>query len=319
MTPQESGGNPPAKPYNLGEFVNQRGASMNRPPVSPQQSAQDYARVEQAIRYLEAHFRQQPELGELAASAGLSEYHFQRLFTRWVGISPKRFLQYLTKEHAKRLLQKPVDLLEATYASGLSSPGRLHDLFVVTEAVTPGEFKTHGQGLSIRYGYHPTPFGECLMAVTGRGICHLAFVQNGREQALEQLRAAWSEAELIRDDTATEPFMQQIFYPAGGRWESLPLLLRGTNFQIKVWEALLHIPSGSLVTYDQVAAAIGMPGAARAVGQAIGRNPLAVIIPCHRVIRKDGGFGDYRYGSARKKALLGWEIARREEKALMIE
>ncbi len=294
--------------------------SMTSTAISPQQAAEDYARIEQAIRYLEAHFRQQPELRQVAESVGLSEYHFQRLFTRWVGISPKRFLQYLTKEYAKGLLRQPVDLLEASYASGLSGPGRLHDLFVVTEAVTPGEYKQQGQGLEIRYGFHPSPFGECLLALTGRGVCHLGFVQaGGRESALARLRADWPGAALSEDPQATRPYAQQVFSPAGGSWQALPLVLRGTNFQIKVWEALLRIPSGSLVTYEKVAAAIGLPSAARAVGQAIGRNPLAVIIPCHRVIRKDGEIGSYRYGSARKKALLGWEFARREGGALVLE
>jgi AraC family transcriptional regulator of adaptative response/methylated-DNA-[protein]-cysteine methyltransferase len=288
--------------------------------ISPQQAAEDYARIEQAIRYLEAHFREQPELRQVAETVGLSEYHFQRLFTRWVGISPKRFLQYLTKEYAKSLLRQPVDLLEASYASGLSGPSRLHDLFIVAEAVTPGEYKTLGEGLQIRYGFHPTPFGECLLALTGRGICYLGFVQaGGRERALNQLRSDWPGAALSEDPQSGRPYIQQIFYPTGGRWESLPLVLRGTNFQIKVWEALLRIPSGSLVTYENVAAAVGLPSAARAVGQAIGRNPLAVIIPCHRVIRKDGEIGAYRYGSARKKALLGWEFARREGGAMVIE
>lgn len=292
---------------------------MDMRPISTQQAADDYDRIEQAIRYLETHFRDQPDLNEVAENINLSEYHFQRLFSRWVGISPKRFLQYLTKEYAKGLLRQPVDLLEATYASGLSSPGRLHDLFVQTEAVTPGEYKNQGHGVVIRYGFHATPFGECLIAVTGRGICHLAFVQGSREAALIQARAGWRKAEFIQDQTGTRPYASQVFTPPGGRWDSLPLLLNGTNFQIKVWEALLRIPSGSVVTYENIAAAVGMPGAARAVGQAVGRNPLAVIIPCHRVIRKDGDFGDYRYGSARKKALLGWEFARRDGAALVIE
>jgi len=288
--------------------------------ISAQQAADDYARIEQAICYLEAHYRQQPELSQVAASVGLSEYHFQRLFAGWVGISPKRFLQYLTKEYAKYLLRQPVDLLEASYASGLSGPGRLHDLLVVTEAVTPGEYKQRGEGLEIRHGFHPTPFGECLLALTARGICHLGFVQAGvREDELARLRVEWPSAALVEDAPATRPYAEQIFFPAGGVWVALPLLLRGTNFQIKVWEALLRIPSGSLVTYENVAAAVGMPAAARAVGQAVGCNPLAVIIPCHRVIRKDGEFGSYRYGSARKKALLGWEFSRRESGALVIE
>ncbi|HVN53059.1 MAG TPA: methylated-DNA--[protein]-cysteine S-methyltransferase [Anaerolineaceae bacterium] len=277
------------------------------------QQAEDYRRIEQAIRYLEEHFLEQPDLSAAAASVGLSEFHFQRLFTRWVGISPKRFLQYLTKEHAKSLLRRPVDLLEATYASGLSSPGRLHDLFVATEAVTPGEYKTHGAGLTIQFGFHPTPFGECLLARTSRGICGMAFVEpGGREQALKDLRVKWRRARLEENPQATAPLVAQIFSPPGARSGTLNLLLNGTNFQIKVWEALLRIPSGSVVTYEDIALSIGMPGSARAVGGAVAANPVAVIIPCHRVIRKDGEFGGYHWGMARKKALLGWEMAQAE-------
>jgi AraC family transcriptional regulator of adaptative response/methylated-DNA-[protein]-cysteine methyltransferase len=277
------------------------------------QLAEDYRRIEQALRYLEEHFLEQPDLSAAASSIGLSEYHFQRLFTRWVGISPKRFLQFLTKEHAKDLLRQPVDLLEATYASGLSSPGRLHDLFVACEAVTPGEYKTHGAGLTIQYGFHPTPFGECLLARTSRGICALAFVEpGGSEQALKDLRLKWRQARLEENPAATAPTVAQIFQPQEKRAGTLNLLLNGTNFQIKVWEALLRIPSGSVVTYEDIALSIGMPKAARAVSNAVASNPVAVLIPCHRVIRKDGDFGGYHYGMRRKKALLGWEMAQAE-------
>ena len=250
------------------------------------------------------------KLDELAASAGLSEYHFQRIFTRWAGISPKRFLQFLTKEHAKDLLRQPVDLLEATYLSGLSSPGRLHDLFVATEAVTPGEFKTRGAGLDIQYGFHPTPFGEVLLARTGRGICNLAFVEPGkRDKALADLRHKWSSANLEENPTATTSLVAKIFQPPGARSGTLSLLLSGTNFQIKVWEALLRIPTGRVATYGQIAREIGQPAASRAVGSAVGHNPIAVLIPCHRVIRGLGEFGNYRYGATRKKALLAHEFA----------
>ncbi len=281
-----------------------------------EQQAEDYARIEQAIHYLEQNYLSQPELADVAASVGLSEYHFQRLFTRWVGISPKRFLQYLTKEHAKQVLRGSGDVLTAAYASGLSGPGRLHDLFVNTEAVTPGEYKRAGAGLEIRYGFHPTPFGECLLAQTTRGVCGLSFVEpGGREFALSQLRARWRNAVLIQDQDAGRAVIAQIFQPTGSRSAPLALYLNGTNFQIKVWEALLRIPTGSVSTYAGIAQAIGMPGSARAVGNAVGSNPLALIIPCHRVIRKDGSFGEYHYGSARKKAILGWEFAGAERTA----
>ena len=283
---------------------------MLNPTLPYAQLSDDYRRVEQAIRFLEANYLDQPELEEVAASIGLSEYHFQRLFTRWVGISPKRFLQYLTKEHAKHLLRRSGDLLEAAYASGLSGPGRLHDLFVSTEAVTPGEYKQSGAGLEIRYGFHPTPFGLCLIALTTRGVCGLSFVEPGAQDlALVQMRARWRNAAFIHDQVGTQPVVAQIFRPAGQPAGPMALYLNGTNFQIKVWEALLRIPSGSVVTYADIALAIGMPDAARAVGTAVGSNPIAVIIPCHRVIRKDGSYGEYHYGSARKKAILGWEFA----------
>lgn len=275
------------------------------------QLSDDYQRIEQAILYLEENQARQPSLKEIADHLGLSEYHFQRLFTRWVGISPKRFLQFLTKENAKRLLEESENVLEAAYEAGLSGPGRLHDLFVTCEAVTPGEFKNQGEGLSIVYGFHRGPFGECLLAITERGICHLAFVENDdRQAALETLKARWERAELLEDDAQTMPYLQRIFsFYREGQAQPLNVHLRGTNFQIKVWEALLRIPAGAVVTYEDIAAHIGLPGAAQAVGNAVARNPIPVLIPCHRVIRKLGEFGGYRWGSARKKALLGWEMA----------
>jgi AraC family transcriptional regulator of adaptative response/methylated-DNA-[protein]-cysteine methyltransferase len=280
-----------------------------------QQLTQDYERIEHAIRFLEAHFHSQPSLGEIASQVGLSEYHFQRLFTRWVGISPKRFLQFLTKEYVGKLLQDSHNVLDATYESGLSSPGRLYDLLVTCEAVTPGEYKSHGEGLVIQYGFHPSPFGEFLLARTGRGICSLMFVEPGsRADALEQLKSRWKRARLEEDSTATQPLAEGLFHK--GRQDQLPLYLRGTNFQIKVWEALLRIPSGTVVTYEDIAVSIGLPKASRAVGNAVAHNPIAVIVPCHRVIRKDGEFGNYLYGTARKKALFGWEMAHREQVGL---
>jgi AraC family transcriptional regulator, regulatory protein of adaptative response / methylated-DNA-[protein]-cysteine methyltransferase len=273
------------------------------------QLARDYALVEQAILFLQANAVRQPDLGQVAAAVGLSEYHFQRLFTRWAGISPKRFLQFLTREHAKRLLEKSSSLLEVTYAVGLSSPGRLHDLFISTEAVTPGEYKTRGQGLTLRYGLHPTPFGECLLAASERGVCRLAFIDSHPERTLAELRAGWADARLIHDPAATAPLVERVFTPAGPSDPPLRLLLRGTNFQLKVWEALLAIPPGAVTSYQALAWQVDSPESSRAVGGALARNPLAVLIPCHRVLRKAGGFGGYRYGSARKLALLGRELA----------
>lgn len=271
------------------------------------QLSEDYTRIEQAILYIESNSNCQPNLREVAAHIGLSEYHFQRLFTRWAGISPKRFLQFLTKEKAKQLLSNS-NLLDATYQSGLSSPGRLHDLFVQCEAVTPGEFKSKGRGMDIIYGYHPTPFGECLIALTGHGICFFGFVQNGKRAALlAELRHDWTNATLIKDPSLTALTVIRIFSPIPG--VPLTLHMHGTNFQIKVWEALLRVPPGKVTTYKTIAEQVSSGKAARAVGGAVASNPLAYLIPCHRVLRKLGEFGGYHYGSARKKAILAWEMA----------
>ena len=272
----------------------------------------DYSRIEKAILFLESNFRAQPSLSEVARSVNLSEHHFQRLFRQWAGISPKRFLQFLTAEYAKGLLRDSRSILDATYEAGLSSPGRLHDLFVNLEAVTPGEFKKKGAGLTIKYGFHPSPFGTCLIAVTERGICGLAFVsEGGRAKALEHLTSRWAGATFSEEPQATGPPVDEIFPRAGARPGRVSLFLKGTNFQIKVWEALLRIPSGSVVSYEDLAHHVRKPSAARAVGNAVGQNPVAFIIPCHRVIRKVGAIGDYHWGSARKKAILAWEAARK--------
>ncbi|HEY9529597.1 MAG TPA: methylated-DNA--[protein]-cysteine S-methyltransferase [Anaerolineales bacterium] len=278
--------------------------------TNPGQSSEDYLRIEQAILYLENHYKHQPELGEVAANLGLSEYHFQRLFTRWAGVSPKRFLQFLTKEGAKDLLNRSENLLDTTHQVGLSSLGRLHDLFVTAEAVTPGEYKSRGAGVTIRYGIHPTPFGKCLIATTERGICHLSFVQTSEGEAIDQLVADWKQATMIEDHRSTVPLIEPIFdLRYSHRGKPLNVHLRGTNFQLKVWEALLQIPAGEVTTYAGIASRIGNPNATRAVGTAVGHNPIAVLIPCHRVIRKVGEFGNYRYGALRKKALLAREFA----------
>jgi AraC family transcriptional regulator of adaptative response/methylated-DNA-[protein]-cysteine methyltransferase len=273
------------------------------------QSSEDYQRIEQAISYLENHFKEQPALEDVAANIGLSEYHFQRLFTRWAGVSPKRFLQFLTKEGAKDLLKRSENLLDTTHQVGLSSLGRLHDLFVTAEAVTPGEYKTRGIGVTIRYGIHPTPFGKCLIATTDRGICHLSFVQTSEGDAIDDLVADWKQAAMIEDYRSTAAWIEPIFdLRYHHREKPLNVHLRGTNFQLKVWEALLQIPVGEVTTYAGLASRIGNPGVTRAVGTAVGRNPIAVLIPCHRVIRKVGDFGKYRYGALRKKALLAREF-----------
>ena len=272
----------------------------------------DYGRIEKAIKFIEGNVSSQPRLKDIAAHIGLSEYHFQRLFSQWVGISPKRFLQFLTKEHAKQLLENATNLLDVTYEAGLTSPGRLHDLFVTCEAVTPGEFKTRGEGLTITCGFHPSPFGECLLATTERGICGLYFVKGGdRDQVFAELKNSWKHAELIEDPEAVRPLVLQIFNPKiADKSVPLHLILNGTNFQIKVWEALIKIPFGAVVSYEDVAVRVGLPKATRAVGTAVGKNPISYVIPCHRVIRKNAEFGNYAGGPVRKKAILGWEAAR---------
>jgi AraC family transcriptional regulator of adaptative response/methylated-DNA-[protein]-cysteine methyltransferase len=231
------------------------------------------------------------------------------MFTRWAGVSPKRFLQFLTKENAKELLDRSENLLDTTHQIGLSSLGRLHELFVTTEAVTPGEYKSRGAGVTIRYGIHPSPFGKCLIATTDRGICHLGFVQTSEGDAIDALVNDWKEAIMIEDYKSTSALVRPIFdLRFNNRGKPLNIHLRGTNFQLKVWEALLQIPTGTVTTYEGLAERIGKPTASRAIGTAVGHNPIAVLIPCHRVIRKIGEFGNYRYGSPRKKALLVREM-----------
>jgi AraC family transcriptional regulator of adaptative response/methylated-DNA-[protein]-cysteine methyltransferase len=276
------------------------------------QMSVDYSIVEQALIYLEVNHSRQPTLEEVAESVGFSPYHFQRLFTRWVGISPKRFTQYLTKEHAKYLLENSRRLLDVAYSTGLSGPGRLHDLFVTCEAVTPGEFKSRGRGLVIEYGFYPTPFGECMIASTTRGICSLMFFDRSRrDEILLELKRSWKNAAVYEKQGEVEDLVVNLFRVSGNHSQKpLQILLNGTNFQIKVWEALLKIPAGRVVSYQDVASAVGEPGAYRAVGSALARNPVPLLIPCHRVIRKMGDFGEYQWGRTRKQAMLGWEMAK---------
>jgi len=270
--------------------------------------ADDYQRIAEAIVYLREHAQEQPSLDKLAEQIGLSPFHFQRLFHRFAGVSPKRFLQHLTTQYAKQLLRQSASVLETSFAVGLSSPGRLHDLLVTVEAVTPGEYKTGGENLQIVFGYHPTPFGECLLATTQRGICRLNFIDGNRQRLIDELYQDWPQAGIRRDDSLTAPQGEQIFTrPAAIK--PLPLLLRGTNFQLQVWQALLQIPEGSIASYGFLAKQLGQPAASRAVGNAVGQNPIAYLIPCHRVLRSDGGLGGYRWGSERKLAILGYELS----------
>jgi len=273
---------------------------------------QDYQRIAKAISYLRGAALDQPSLDEAANHIGLSPYHFQRLFKRFAGVSPKRFLQHLTSEHAKQLLRASVPVLDASLGVGLSSPGRLHDLMVNAEAVTPGEIKSGGQGLRIAYGVQSSPFGDCLLALTERGICRLEFIDlENPQQALERLKKDWPQAQLLEDPAATLETSGQIF-DQGEKSTPLTLLLRGTNFQLQVWQALLNIPVGNITSYGQLAKQLGQPGASRAVGTAVGQNPIGYLIPCHRVLRGDGNQGGYRWGIERKQAILGKELCAAE-------
>lgn len=271
------------------------------------EASRDYQRIERAIRYLDQNASQQPGLEEVAREIGLSPFHAQRLFTRFAGISPKRFLGLLTVGHAKTLLQDGQSVLDATYEVGLSGPSRLHDLFVAYEAMTPGEYKRQGEDLDIRYGFCPTPFGEALVLTTERGIAGLSFIQGDAAQALERAREAWPQSRFVADAKASARDSAPLFDRHAGR--APRLLLKGTNFQIKVWSALLSVPSGHLISYGDLAQAIGQPRAAQAVGRALSANPMGFIIPCHRVIRSTGALADYRWGKARQRAILAWEAA----------
>ena len=268
----------------------------------------DYERIAAAIRFIERNVPNQPTLAEIGFEIGMSPFHFQRLFQRWAGVSPKRFLQFLTVEYAKQLLKRSRSVLDTTYELGLSGPARLHDHFVSLEAVTPGEYKKQGAGLHIRYGIHPSPFDPMFLAVTERGVCWLSFPLEGPVQVeLDSLQRFWQGAEFVADEKSTGVVSKRIFDRQGDREGPLTVLVKGTNFQINVWKALLRIPPGLLCSYDQVARAIGVPTASRAVGNAIAANPVGYLIPCHRVVRKAGRVGHYRWGDLRKRALIAWE------------
>ena len=273
----------------------------------------NFSRIEQAIRFLTQNVTAQPDLDEVAAQVHLSPFHFQRIFTDWAGISPKRFLQFLTTDFLKNRLENTSNLLEATDLAGLSSPSRVHDLFVTLEAVTPNEYKTGGENVEIAYGFHETPFGKCFIAVTERGICGLSFIQTDNELAVfNDFKKKWLNADFEKNEMKTVLIINQIFNipPSVLSAPKLHLLVKGTNFQVKVWEALLKIPTGGLSTYQTIAALAGSPNAVRAVGTAVGSNPIAYLIPCHRVIRKEGKIGEYHWGENRKKALIGFEMAK---------
>ena len=275
----------------------------------------DYERVANIIRFLDLHHTEQPDLAELASVAGLSPFHFHRLFSNWAGVTPKDFLQSLTFEHVKQLLLDGHNVFDTALDAGLSGPGRLHDLCVTLEAASPGEIKNGGARMRVDYGFADTPFGEALIAETKRGVCHLSFVDHDRSAGREVLVSQWPNARLNRDDTRAAELSARIF--AAGRTSDRRVLrafVRGTPFQLQVWRALLRVPAGALTTYGRLAGAIGQATAARAVGSAVGANPIAFIIPCHRVIRETGALGNYHWDPIRKRAIVGWELSPRTER-----
>lgn len=268
----------------------------------------NYYRIEKAIGYLTANFKQQPNLDEIAAKVFMSPFHFQRVFTDWVGISPKKFLRYLTLDYLRGKISETNNMIDAADSAGLSSQSRVHDLFVSIEGISPQQYKSAGIGLHICYGYHASPFGVCFLAVAGDKICTLKFIDE--EQSRDEFNIfakQWEFATLEHNPEYTQLFLKKIFQPDKLNPEKLELLVQGTDFQLKVWEALLQIPFGGVGTFQQVANLIGQPGAARSIGSAIGKNSILYLIPCHRIITNDGKMGNYHYGKVRKQAMIGWE------------
>ena len=277
--------------------------------------SRDYQQIRRAIGFLSQTWAEQPSLERLAQHLELSPTHCQKLFKRWCGLSPKEFVQAIAVDRARSLLDGAASVLEAAYEVGLSGGGRLHDLFVSHEAMTPGDYKRRGEGLQMAYGFHPTPFGDALLVVTERGLAGLAFVDEDKAQThgevLAEMTERWPRARFVAAPERTAPFVQQIFDP--GAWSPerpVRLVMIGTDFEVRVWEALLRIPMGRAVSYQDIARHLGQPAAARAVGSAVGRNPISFVVPCHRVLRGDGSLGGYHWGLTRKRALIGWETGR---------
>lgn len=273
----------------------------------------DYQRIEQAIDFIKHNFKRQPSLNEIAENVHLSPFHFQRLFKKWAGVSPKKFLQYVSLEHAKKMLTQSTSLQEVTFETGLSGTGRLHDLFVNIEGMTPGEYKNKGENLTINFSFNSSNFGDYLVASTHKGICNLFFYDRDVE-AVEELHKTWPNAHIIENEVPFHTQIAQFFRNDLTLQNRIPLHLKGTTFQLKVWEALLKIPEGALASYGDVADFISHPAANRAVGTSIGCNPVAYLIPCHRVIKSVGGIGEYRWGQNRKMAIIGWEAAKVSER-----
>ena len=293
------------------EWTDAEVAHMNgqAPEPLPETGDRTYDRIAGAIAYINEHFQEQPSLDDIAAAAGMSRFHFQRLFSEWAGVSPKKFMQYMSLEYAKTLLKDgKTSLLDAAYATGLSGTSRLHDLFVHIERMTPGEYKRGGEGLNINYCFADSPFGRLLVAATAKGVCHMAFADD-ETTTLDELKRQFPNAAY---EQVVDKYQQDALFVFQEDWHALDrirLHLKGSAFQLKVWECLLKIPTGQLASYGDVAQAIGQPTSSRAVGTAVGDNPVAFLIPCHRVIRASGSLGGYRWGATRKAAIVGWEAA----------
>jgi len=272
-------------------------------------AAADYEIVRRAIAHIRENWREQPAVETIAEAAGVTPSDLHHLFRRWAGLTPKAFLQAITLDHARALLRQSASVLDATFEVGLSGPGRLHDLFVTHEAMSPGEWKAGGEGLTLRYGFHPSPFGSALVMATGRGLAGMAFADAGKEKAaLADMRGRWPKASYVEDTAGTAPLARRIFDPSLWRAEKpLRVVLIGTDFELRVWETLLSVPMGRVTTYSDIAAKVCTPAAARAVGAAVGRNPVCFVVPCHRVIGKSGKLTGYHWGITRKRAMLGWE------------
>jgi AraC family transcriptional regulator, regulatory protein of adaptative response / methylated-DNA-[protein]-cysteine methyltransferase len=272
-------------------------------------AAADYDVVRRAIGHIRGHWREQPEIETIAEAAGVTPTELHHLFRRWAGITPKAFLQALTLDGARALLRDSASVLDATYEVGLSGPGRLHDLFVTHEAMSPGEWKSGGEGLTVKFGFHPSPFGIALVMATERGLAGLAFADRGGERAaLADMKSRWPKASYIADEARTAPVARRIF--DSGQWrpdQPLRVVLIGTDWEVRVWDALLQIPMGRLATYSGIAGKLCTPAAARAVGAAVGKNPISFVVPCHRVVGKSGELTGYHWGLTRKRAMLGWE------------
>ncbi len=294
------------------------GVAVTQPALAPPPPSRakgplaDYARIRSAVEYLTEHWREHPDLDRLAAELEMSPSHCQKLITAWCGLSPKEFVQAITIDHARALLADSASVLDTAYEVGLSGPSRLHDLFVDHEAMTPGDYKRRGAGLEIFYGFHPSPFGTALLMATDRGLCGLGFCdgEDGGKEALPDMTRRWPAATFTESPERTEPMLATIFAPAKSGGKPLNVVMIGTDFEVRVWDALVKIPAGRACTYSDIAKHLGQPKASRAVGAAVGRNPISFVVPCHRVLGKSGDLTGYHWGLTRKRAIIGWEKGR---------